>query len=186
MPATFEPTSSLRIGSASCGSFPNSLMSLGENQSLSQDFIDILSAFSEENVEYILVGGYALGFHGYARGTGDIDLWVRPEPANAERVMRALKRFGAPLFEVTNSDFELQGTVFQIGLPPNRIDVITDIAGVDFDTAWPGRKIISHQGLVLPLLEKALLLANKKAMARLKDLNDIAWLEKEEKASDPT
>jgi len=156
-------------------------MPLGENQSLSQDFIDILSAFSEESVEYILVGGYALGFHGYARATGDIDLWVRSEAANADRVMRALKSFGAPLFEVTSADFLVIGTVFQIGLPPNRIDIISDIAGVDFETAWPGRNIISSNGLLLPLLEKSLLLTNKKAMRRLKDLSDIEWLEKQER-----
>jgi len=154
-------------------------MPLGENQSLSQDFTDILSVFSEEAVEYILVGGYALGFHGYARATGDIDLWVRSEAGNADAVMRALKRFGAPLFEVSSADFLVKGTVFQIGLPPNRIDIITDISGVDFEAAWPGRNIISYQRLSLPLLEKSLLLTNKKAMRRLKDLSDIQWLEKD-------
>lgn len=179
MPVTSARMSNLRIASASCGSFPKPLMPLGENLSLSQDFIDILSAFSEESVEYILVGGYALGFHGYSRATGDIDLWIRREASNADRVIRALKRFGAPLFEITSGDFLVEGTVFQIGLPPNRIDIITDIEGVDFATAWPVRNLISFVGLSLPLLEKALLLANKKAMARPKDQPDILWLEKQ-------
>lgn len=148
-----------------------------ENQSLSQDFIDILSAFSDERVEYLLVGGYALGFHGYSRGTGDIDLWIRREADNSKRVMRALQQFGAPLFDVKSEDFLIEDTVFQIGLPPNRIDIVTDIDGVEFAEAWPGREKISVEGLQIPLIEKALLLANKKASGRPKDQPDILWLE---------
>lgn len=161
------------------GSFRKPHMHLGENQSLSQDFIDILSAFTEENVEYLLVGGYALGFHGYSRGTGDIDLWIRREPSNSERVLRALRRFGAPLFGVKGEDFLVENTVFQIGLPPNRIDIVTDIDGVEFAEAWPGRNVVSVEGIQIPLVEKALLLVNKKASGRPKDLPDILWLESE-------
>ena len=182
MPATFVNLSNRRIGLPSCGSCRKPLMHLGENQSLSPEFIDILSVFTDEKVEYLLVGGYALGFHGYSRGTGDIDLWVRREEENSMRVLRALKLFGAPLFGITSDDFLIENTVFQIGVPPARIDVITDIDGVDFSEAWPGRKFVSVNGLEIPLLEKALLLANKKASGRPKDLPDILWLESEENA----
>src|SRR5438105_11934991 len=96
-----------------------------ENQLLSQDFIDILSAFSEEKVDYLLVGSYAMAFHGWARATGDIDLWIRPSEENAEKVWRALKRFGAPLFDLNQGDLQRPGTIFQMGIAPNRIDIIT-------------------------------------------------------------
>lgn len=154
-------------------------MLLRENQSLNPDFIDILSAFTDENVEYLLVGGYALGFHGYSRGTGDIDLWIRREQANSEKVFRALKKFGAPLFDITSDDFLIEDTVFQIGAPPNRIDVITDIDGVNFDEAWPERKITVVDGIEVPLIGKTRLLINKKATGRPKDIPDILWLESE-------
>lgn len=154
-------------------------MLLAENQSLNQDFIDILSAFTDEKVEYLLVGGYALGFHGYSRGTGDIDLWIRRDQANSEKVFRALQRFGAPLFDVNGDDFLVENTVFQIGAPPNRIDVITDIDGVDFDEAWPERKVTVVDGIEVPLIGKTWLLINKKATGRPKDIPDILWLERE-------
>lgn len=180
MPGTFVATSNRKTALPWSGNYQKQCMPSGENQSLSPEFIDILSVFTDEKVEYLLVGGYALGFHGYSRATGDIDLWVRRDERNAERVMRALRTFGAPLFDVTSDDFAAMGTVFQIGVPPARIDIMTDIDGVEFSEAWPGRKIISVEGLDIPLLEKALLLANKKATGRPKDMPDILWLEKED------
>ena len=152
-------------------------MPLRENQSLSQDFIDILSAFTDEKVEYLLVGGYALGFHGYSRATGDIDLWVRREIDNSMKVFRALGKFGAPLLDLKSDDFLIAETVFQIGVPPNRIDVITDIDGVVFDTAWPERTTTVIDGLEIPLIGKTQLLLNKRATGRPKDIPDIVWLE---------
>lgn len=152
-------------------------MPLRENQSLSQDFIDILSAFIDEKVEYMLVGGYALGYHGYSRGTGDIDLWVRRSAENAELVYRALKKFGAPLFDVKVEDFVVPNTIFQIGVPPNRIDVITDIDGVTFDEAWPDRDMIFSEGINITLIGRDNLLVNKKASGRPKDIPDVIWLE---------
>ncbi len=152
-------------------------MLLRENQSLSPDFIDILSAFIDENVDFLLVGGYALGFHGYSRATGDIDLWIRRDPDNSESVFRALQKFGAPLFDIKSEDFLIAGTVFQIGVPPNRIDVITDIDGVTFDEAWPERKTTVVDGLEVPLIGKSQLLMNKRATGRPKDIPDILWLE---------
>lgn len=173
----FARTLNQKIVLRSFGSFQKPIMPLRENQSLSQDFIDILSAFIDEKVEYMLVGGYALGYHGYSRGTGDIDLWVRRSPENAERVYQALKKFGAPLFDVKVEDFLVPDTIFQIGVPPNRIDVITDIDGVSFDEAWPERKTVISEGLNITLIGKQSLLVNKKASGRPKDIPDVIWLE---------
>jgi hypothetical protein len=146
---------------------------------LSPDFIDILSAFTEEQVEYLLVGSYAMALHGYARATGDIDLWVRPTPENAYRVMTALTNFGAPLADLTRNDLAIPGTVFQIGISPNRIDVITDIDAVEFDEAWQRRESATVGGLTIPLISKSLLIKNKKSTGRPKDQLDVLWLEDE-------
>lgn len=144
---------------------------------LSRDFIDILSAFSDEKVEYMVVGGYALAFHGYVRGTGDIDLWIRISDENAERVWKALQTFGAPLFDLTLDDLKTPGTVFQMGMPPNRIDIITTIKGVEFDEAWANRELVNTHELTIAIVGKPDLLRNKLKMNRAKDLGDIRWLE---------
>lgn len=146
---------------------------------LSQDFIDILSAFTEEKVEYMLVGGHAMAFHGYSRATGVIDLWIRISEDNADKVWRALKTFGAPIFDLDRQDLFTPATVFQIGVPPNRIDIINTIDGVEFEEAWHERKTVEIEGRVVPFIGKSHLLINKKATGRAKDLNDVSWLESE-------
>ena len=118
---------------------------------LNPDYKDILSAFSKEGVEYLLVGAYALAAHGQVRATGDIDLWVKPNGANAARVVAALSLFGAPLHEVEARDFEGPDTLFQIGVAPQRIDVLTSIDAVDFDEAWPDRVEVQVAGLTVPV-----------------------------------
>ncbi len=147
---------------------------------LNPDYRDILSVFSEENVEYLLVGAYAMAVHGYVRATGDIDLWVRAEPANALRVMRALARFGAPLSQVTQEDFSTPGIVFQIGLEPRRIDILTMIDGVDFEEAWSERMEVEIETLRVSVISRSHLKQNKKASGRPKDLADLVWLEGQE------
>jgi hypothetical protein len=150
-----------------------------ENQLLNQDFIDILSAFSEEKVEFLVVGGYAMAFHGHVRATGDIDLWIRCSSVNAQKVWRALQAFGAPLFDLSIDDLTNPDMVFQMGVIPSRIDVITKIDGVDFEEAWQQRQTVEVEGLNIPVITKPLLLVNKKSTARPKDLNDVLWLESE-------
>ncbi len=150
---------------------------------LNPDFRDMLSAFSDEGVEYLVVGAYALGAHGFARATKDIDLWVRPSAENAARVMRALVRFGAPLGDATERDFALPGIVFQIGVPPRRIDLLTHVDGVEFEAAWVTRTRASIDGLEVPVLSRAALIASKRAASRPQDLVDIARLESAELAS---
>lgn len=125
----------------------------------------------------MVVGGYAIAFHGYVRATGDIDLWIRISEENAQRVWRALQKFGAPLFDLTIDDLKTPGMVYQMGVVPNRIDVINQISGVEFEEAWKGRTGIEIGGLNIPLIGKEQLLANKKATDRVKDRADVIWLE---------
>ncbi len=146
---------------------------------LNQDFKDILSAFSEEKVEFLVVGGYAMAFHGFVRATGDIDLWIRCSDENAEKVWKALQKFGAPLFDLSVEDLKTPGMVFQIGLVPSRIDVITQIDGVEFEDAWKEHKTIEIEGLKIFVIGKLQLLVNKKSTGRAKDRNDVLWLENE-------
>ncbi len=118
-----------------------------------------------------------MAFHGFVRATGDIDLWIRCSPENAERVWFALEQFKAPLFDLTKKDLQTFGIVFQIGIIPNRIDITTKIHGVDFEDAWKTRQTVQIEELTIPVLAKDFLLINKKAVSRPKDLADIAWLE---------
>jgi hypothetical protein len=143
---------------------------------LNPDYRDILSAFSEENVEYMLVGAYALAAHGLVRATGDIDLWVRASEGNAARIMNALARFGASLHQVEARDFEISGTVFQIGVAPRRVDILTSIDAVEFEEAWPQRQEVEVAGLKVPVIGKYHLLQNKRATGRPQDLADAARL----------
>lgn len=147
---------------------------------LNPDYSDMLSAFNDEQVEYLLVGAYALAAHGLPRATGDIDLWVRATETNAQRVMRALVSFGAPLSEVSTQDFVTPETVFQIGVVPRRIDILTSISGVEFERAWSDREELVIEGIRIPVISREHLLQNKKATGRPKDDADAIWLEQSE------
>jgi hypothetical protein len=136
-----------------------------------------LSAFIEEKVEFLVVGGYAMAFHGYVRATGDIDLWIQRSDENAERVWRALQTFGAPLFDLNIEDLKMPGMVFQIGLVPSRIDVITQIDAVEFQDAWKEHKTVEIENLRIPVIGKTQLLINKESTGRAKDRNDALWLQ---------
>ena len=143
---------------------------------LNRDYNDILSALCAEGAEFLVVGAYAVGVHGIPRATGDIDIWVRPTSENARRVMRALKRFGAALLDLTEEDLATSDTVFQMGMAPSRIDVLTGISGVTFDQAWPSRVTVAIEGLTVPVIGRGDLLRNKAASGRPKDLADLAAL----------
>jgi len=143
---------------------------------LNRDYNDILSALCAEGAEFLVVGAYAVGVHGIPRATGDIDIWVRPTSENARRVMRALKRFGAALLDLTEEDLATSDTVFQMGMAPSRIDVLTGISGVTFDQAWPSRMTVAIEGLMVPVIGRDDLLRNKAASGRPKDLADLAAL----------
>lgn len=149
---------------------------------MSNDFSDMLSALSETRAEYLVVGAYALAAHGIVRGTLDFDIWVRPTPENASRVWDALIRFGTPLHAVTRSDFETPGIVFQIGVVPNRIDMLTEVSGVVFERAWANKiesVVFGHTVFVIGRYD---LIENKRATGRDKDLLDVASLENQDKS----
>ena len=141
------------------------------------DFRDMLSVLHAENVEFLLVGSYAVAAHGRARATEDIDIWVRPTVSNSQNVMNALLRFGAPTESLSAKDFQGNDLVFQMGIPPWRIDILTSIDGVTFEEAWADRQEWTVEGLVVPVLGRRHLIANKKAVGRAKDLADVATLE---------
>jgi len=145
---------------------------------LNDDFRDILALLLETESRFLVVGAHALAVHGVPRATGDLDVWIDRKPENAERVWNALVRFGAPVaaLGISKADLETPGTVVQLGLPPHRIDILTDITGVDFSAAWPDRVSSRIGGLDVPFLSKAHLVANKRATGRLRDLADIEAL----------
>jgi hypothetical protein len=141
---------------------------------------DILRELSAARAEYLLVGAFAMAVHHYPRATGDIDLWIRPDPTNAARVWQALARFGAPLEQLTVEELSAPGLVYQIGVAPVRIDILTAIDGVSFGEAWDDREEHELFGLVVPVISRRHLLTNKKASGRPKDRADVAELEENE------
>ena len=144
---------------------------------MSSDFSELLATFNAEAVEYLVVGAHALAAHGHVRATKDLDVWVRPSVENAPRVLRALVSFGAPLQDLSERDLATPGVIFQIGIAPVRIDVITAIDGVEFVAAWADRMHAKLGGVSVPVLSRHHLIANKKASGRLQDLADVERLE---------
>jgi hypothetical protein len=147
---------------------------------LNQDFRDMLEALVHEGVEFMVVGAHALAAHGLPRATGDLDIFIRPTPDNARCVMEALRRFGAPLsaHDVEERDFAEPGNVYQIGLPPRRIDLLTQISGVTFDEALAEHLTIAIGDQEIRFIGRDALIKNKRAAARDKDLVDVAALER--------
>ena len=150
---------------------------------LNPDYRDILSIFNEEKVEYLVVGAYALAAHGLPRATGDIDLWIKRDERNAGCVWRSLVKFGAPLSDLKESDFSSPGMVYQIGVAPNRIDILTSIDGVEFNDAWRQRVEINIEDVLVFVISRTHLIANKKTVGRPQDLADIDRIEKERSES---
>ena len=147
---------------------------------LNSDFHDILSAFSEEKVDFMLVGAYAVAAHGLPRATGDINLWIECSSRNADKVWKALEKFGAPLSELKKQDLITPGTVIQLGIAPRRIDILTQITGVEFAEAQPHRLTVNVDGLDVPVISREHLLKNKRAVGRPQDQADVARLEKQD------
>ncbi len=145
---------------------------------INPDFRDLFAALNATGAEYLLVGGYAVGLHAIPRFTKDLDIFIRPDDPNASRVFAALQAFGAPLADLSPKDLATPGTVFQVGVAPNRIDVINKIDGVTFDEAWDGRTSTTYGGQTVPVIGKAELLRNKIASGRPQDLIDAEALRK--------
>lgn len=145
---------------------------------MNRDFRDLIAEFNARGIEYLIVGAHALAAHGHVRATKDLDIWVRPEASNASRVIEALEAFGAPLQDLTAKDLTRPGVVFQIGIEPIRIDVITAVTGVVFDEAWPERFVTRFADQEAAVMCRKHLIQNKRAAGRKQDLADVEWLEK--------
>ena len=143
---------------------------------MNQDFSDLLRTFNDLGVDYLVVGAHALAAHGHVRATKDLDVWIRPKRENAERVLLALQDFGAPLQDLSVDDLVTPDVVFQIGVPPVRIDILTSIDGVEFDSAWRGRFESRFAGLPVAVLSRKDLIQNKRCSGRTQDLADIERL----------
>lgn len=143
---------------------------------MTDDWLDLLVALLDAEARFLVIGAHAMAVHGVPRGTQDLDVWVEPTSENAERVWRALAGFGAPLTSlgITRGDFDHPGPVIQLGVPPNRIDLLTMISGIpDFEAAWASRSVHAVRGHLVPFLGRAELIVNKRASGRRKDLADL-------------
>lgn len=145
---------------------------------LNEDYKEILQIFIDNKIEFLVVGAYALGVYGWPRATGDIDLWVMASPQNSQKVYNALAQFGAPMEQINEKTFCEQGIVFQIGVAPRRIDIITKIDGVDFQQAWAARQEFIIDSLKVPFISKQDLIKNKESTGREKDMLDAKQLRK--------
>ncbi|HEX8651847.1 MAG TPA: nucleotidyltransferase [Pyrinomonadaceae bacterium] len=145
---------------------------------LNPDFREMLLCLKDEEVDFIIVGAYALAAHGFPRATGDIDIWVRNSFENAQKIMRALIKFGAPISHLSEADFTAPDVIVQLGVEPCRIDLMTGIDGVGFNEAWQNKVCITIDDLEIDILSREDLLRNKLATGRDRDQGDIIWLKK--------
>lgn len=145
-----------------------------------RDFRDLLKLFNDHGVEYLLVGGYAVIYYAEPRFTKDLDLWVNPTPDNAGRVWDALRQFGAPLQDLTVDDLGTPDVVYQIGLAPNRVDLMTSVTGLSFPEAWAGRIGARYADLEIHVVGREQLIRNKKALGRAQDYLDLENLNAED------
>ena len=143
---------------------------------LNKDYKEMLQILLNNKVRFLVVGAYAMGVHGYPRATGDIDIWVEASSENSEKIYQSLSEFGAPLSEVTKTTFCEEGIVFQIGVAPRRIDIITKIDGVDFNKAYSDKQKMEIEGIKIPFLSKEDLIKNKESTGREKDQLDAKYL----------
>ena len=145
---------------------------------LNDDYREILQLLSDAGAEFLVVGAYAMAAHGYPRATGDIDILINPTSENASKVYGALQRFGAPLVDLTERDLAREGMVYQIGVAPMRIDVLTSITGVSFDQAMADRVVKNFEGQSIPFISPRNLILNKKAIGRPRYIEDAEVLRK--------
>ncbi|MFH1719025.1 MAG: nucleotidyl transferase AbiEii/AbiGii toxin family protein [Planctomycetota bacterium] len=140
------------------------------------DFKELLELFNKNKVEYLIIGGYALAFHGAPRFTGDIDLFIRPVRENAERILAALNEFGFGSLDLSEDDFTMPGKVVQLGVPPIRIDIVTSISGVSWEKADAGKVPGEYGQIPVCFIGRKDFIANKRATGRRKDAADIEAL----------
>lgn len=144
--------------------------------SLPSDFKEFLKLLNSNGVEYLLVGGYAVGFHGHVRATNDLDLWLSRDPANAAKVTRAITDFGFPAASFDATILLSPNHIIRMGVPPIRIELLTSVSGVEFDACYAERESFQLEDLTIPVISLQRLRQNKAASARLKDLADLESL----------
>jgi hypothetical protein len=147
------------------------------NSMINKDFKEFIELLNKNNVRYLVVGGYALAFHGYPRYTKDIDFWVWVNEKNAENIVKALQEFGFSSLDINEQDFLSPGYVVQLGQPPSRIDLLTSVTGLDFDECYVSKVQIDIQGLKIDFIDMENFKKNKKAVGRYQDLADLENLE---------
>ncbi len=140
------------------------------------DFKEFLKLLNEKNVRYLLIGGYAVGYHGYPRATNDMDVWIAIHPDNAQRMVTVLREFGFDLPELTPDLFLQENKIIRMGNPPMRLEISTGISGVEFDECYASRVVDTLDGVEVNIIDLPHLKANKKAAGRLKDLADLEYL----------
>jgi predicted nucleotidyltransferase len=145
---------------------------------LPRDFKEFLRSLESHGVEYLLIGGYAVGYHGYPRATQDLDVWVSSSPSNAKRMVVALREFGFGTPNLTTDLFLKDSNVVRMGRPPMRIDMLTTISGVDFDECYAARVNATMDDVTVPIINLHHLRINKKASGRHRDLDDLEHLPK--------
>ena len=143
---------------------------------LSQDFKEFVELLNKNEVEYLIVGGYAVGIHGYPRYTGDLDIWINATRQNARKMVAVLTEFGFDSFGLTEEDFTKLGNVIQMGYPPFRIDILTTIDGVRFGDCYKNKIVVLHDEITLDVIGIEDLRRNKKVSGRLKDIDDLGNL----------
>lgn len=143
---------------------------------LNDDYKEMLQLLKSNEVRFLVVGAYAMGAYGYPRATGDMDIWIMASGENSQKVFRALKEFGSPLTQINEATFTARDIIFQIGVAPRRIDIITSIDGVEFEQAWQRRVEIDIDNLKVPFISKPDLIKNKESTGRDKDLLDAKYL----------
>jgi len=144
---------------------------------LDRDLRELLELFRYHGVEFLIVGGHAVAFHGHPRLTEDLDLFVRPNAINGARIVEALKAFGFGSLEITADDFRADDRVIQLGRTPNRVDLLTRLYGVDFDSAWSRRVEATFDDIPVAMISRNDLIANKRATGRTQDIADAEFLE---------
>ncbi len=144
---------------------------------MNPDFVALLRELSAAEARFLVVGAYAVSFHSRPRAAGDLDVWIEPTPANAARAMLALARFGAPMLELSAEDLTRPDMVYQIGVAPRRIDLLTSLTGLTFEEAWRDRVRGRIGDIEVPFIGRDALIRNKRVLGRARDLADLESLE---------
>jgi len=144
---------------------------------LSKDFKEFVALLNENDVKYLVVGGYAVALHGHPRYTNDLDVWIKMSPDNADKVLKVLEKFGLASLKLKPEDFLEKNQIIQLGYPPNRIDLLTALKDVEFDDCYEARVQVTIQNVKINFIDIENLKKNKRATGRLQDLADVEKLE---------